>query len=57
VPPSVISTYDETSRISKPTNRLNRSADKKAFDTPALSTRNVGWKTDSGASRPNSTMP
>jgi hypothetical protein len=39
VPPSVSSTADAASRISKPTYRLNRSPVRKALDTPAARTR------------------
>ena len=45
------STYEANSSISKPTNRLNRSPARKAFETPALSTSSVGWKIDTGVSR------
>ena len=39
------------SSSSKLTKRLNRSPARKALDTPATSSRNVGWKIDTGVSR------
>ncbi|MPM43307.1 hypothetical protein SDC9_89980 [bioreactor metagenome] len=51
VPPRVSSTKEANSSISKPTYRLNRSPVRKAFDTPAVSTRKVGWKIEIGVSR------